>query len=122
MKHVLLIVDDDVAVCEGLKVVLELEDFEVLTSGDAALAVRQVRDLSPALVVIDCNMPGMSGIQATELIRAVPSDVPIIGISAETRREEEMRKAGVSVFLPKPLDMARLTEIIGALLAARSAS
>ncbi len=122
MKHDLLIVDDDVAVCEGLKVVLELEDFEVLTSGDAALAVRQVRDLSPALVVIDCNMPGMSGIQATELIRAVPSDVPIIGISAETRREEEMRKAGVSVFLPKPLDMARLTEIIGALLAARSAS
>lgn len=117
MKKILLIVDDDIAVCEGLKVALELDDYNVHTSNDASAAVETVRGEPPALVIIDCNMPNMTGSRATELIRSIPSDVPIIGISAELHREEEMRAAGVTTFLPKPLDMDRLTRTIAQLLA-----
>jgi DNA-binding NtrC family response regulator len=116
MKGTVLIVDDDVAVCEGLKVVLELAGHPVQTCGGAAEAIRAVRATEPALMVIDCNMPDMSGTRTTELIRAIPSEVPIIGISAEPRREVEMRLAGVTTFLPKPLGMERFTETVARLL------
>jgi DNA-binding NtrC family response regulator len=113
---IVLIIDDDVAVCEGLRVVLELAGHMVQTSGNAAEAIRLVRSMDPALVVIDCNMPDMPGTRATELIRAIPNEAPIIGISAEPDREAEMRRAGVTIFLPKPLGMERFTETVARLL------
>jgi len=111
-----MVVDDDDAVCEGLKVVLEMDDYDVVTNHDAAEAVQAVQAQPPGLMIIDFNMPGMSGGQATELIRSIPSGVPIIGISAESHRESEMLDAGASIFLAKPLDIAKLTDTISQLL------
>lgn len=112
----LLIVDDDVAVCDGLKVALELNDYEVHTCRDANRAVELIGSQPVSLAIIDCNMPNLSGSRATQLIRDLPSEIPIIGISAEPDREDEMRQAGVSAFLPKPLEMSLLSRTIDELL------
>lgn len=111
-----MVVDDDDAVCEGLKVVLEMDNYDVVTNHDAAMAVEAVKATPPGLIIIDFNMPGLNGTRATEIIRAIPSSLPIIGISAEAHREAEMLDAGVSAFLAKPLDMKNLTLTIGRLL------
>ena len=116
MNTDLLIVDDDVAVCDSLRVVLELNQYEVQTCRDARRAIAIIGATPVSLAIIDSNMPNLSGTRATELIRELPSEIPIIGISAEADREEEMRSAGANAFLAKPLDMDRLNQTIDDLL------
>ena len=116
MNTDLLIVDDDVAVCDSLKVVLELNDYDVHTCRDARRAIAIIGATPVSLAIIDSNMPNVSGARATELIRELSSEILIIGISAEANREEEMRSAGANAFLAKPLDMDRLNQTIDHLL------
>ena len=116
MNADLLIVDDDIAVCDSLKVVLELDDYEVRTCRDARRAVEMIEETPVSLAIIDSNMPNLSGARATELIRELPSEIPIIGMSAEPGKKAEMLRAGVDRFVPKPLDIGLLTELIRRLL------
>ncbi|HEV7127104.1 MAG TPA: response regulator transcription factor, partial [Ktedonobacterales bacterium] len=66
-----LIADDQAIVCEGLKVVLNASARVrvVGTASDGAEALRQAELLHPDVVLMDLKMPGMSGIQATRMLR-----------------------------------------------------
>ncbi|HEY7780732.1 MAG TPA: response regulator transcription factor [Ktedonobacterales bacterium] len=75
-----LIVDDQVIVCEGLKVVLEASPTirVVGMAHDGAKAVESVQRLEPDLVLMDLKMPGMNGAQATAAIRRVAPALPVL--------------------------------------------
>ena len=57
MNPILLIVDDDSAVREGLKLALELKGYEVALAADAESAIDWLTTLTPALVILDCQLP-----------------------------------------------------------------
>ncbi len=67
----LLIVDDQVLVCEGLRAILStVPEIEVIgVAHDGAAAIEKVAALHPDLVMMDLKMPGMNGIHATRAIR-----------------------------------------------------
>ena len=67
-------------------------------------------DQSPALILMDVQMPGMDGLEATRHLRASGCTLPIIGLSAgASRREQEACiSAGMSDFLGKPIDLDEL--------------
>jgi len=117
MNPILLIIDDDASVREGLKTVLELKGYEALIAQDAETAMDMMTTLTPALVILDCQLPGMDGVEAARSIRRGFWRLPILGVSAHRDCADNMLGAGATEFLPKPLDIKALLDRVAALLA-----
>ncbi len=80
ISRTIAIIDDDMAVCESTRFLLEIYDFEVLTyrSGDDFL----VEDPDVACLIVDYQMPGMSGLEFLSELRKRGNEVPAIMMSA----------------------------------------
>lgn len=111
-----VIVDDHPLVREGLRKVLELErGIDVVEeAGDGQGAINMARKVKPDVMLMDINMPGTNGIEATKVIKR---EIPNIGIIALTIHDEEeyvleLVKAGVSGYVLKDIDPAKLVETI----------
>jgi len=100
-----LLVDDHAMVRQGLRSVLDgYADIEVI--GEAANgeeAVAMTERLRPSLVLMDINMPKMSGVDATAHIKARHPEIVVIGLSVQTGHEPHlaMLKAGATRLLTK---------------------
>jgi CheY-like chemotaxis protein len=100
-----LLVDDHAMVREGLRSVLEsYDDVDIVgeaSTGQEALAL--VERFRPALVVMDINMPGMNGIEATAHITKIYPETLVIGLSvnATGNNVQAMLKAGAILLLTK---------------------
>ncbi|WNM64112.1 response regulator [Candidatus Nitrospira neomarina] len=100
-----LLVDDHAMVRQGLRSVLEgYEDVEVVGEAANGLeALQAVNRLIPHVVVMDINMPGMNGIEATNHLKAAYPDLNVIGLSMHTdgANQEAMKRAGAFLLIPK---------------------
>ena len=76
-----LVIDDDVAMTEMLKAILDPKAFEVLTAHQPEEGVEAVRRLNPDVIVLDLYMPGADGWKVCRSIREF-SKVPILVLSA----------------------------------------
>ena len=83
MKTRVLIVDDHPMVTEGIQAILEsYDDIDVVgTLGSGQEAVDQVNALTPDVILLDLNMPGLSGLSATEMILEVRPETRIVILS-----------------------------------------
>jgi signal transduction histidine kinase/HPt (histidine-containing phosphotransfer) domain-containing protein len=70
------------------------------------------------LVLMDMQMPEMDGIEATEMLRSVGYEIPIIALTANVmqQHQDQFEAAGCSGFLAKPIDRHRLQEVLGGFL------
>ncbi len=107
----LLIVDDDVVSIQLLGRLLgELGTLRFSTSGEQALQLARARP--PDLILLDAEMPGLSGLQTCAALKAEPelADVPVIFITsrAEEAMELEGLAAGAADFIAKPVRPALL--------------
>ncbi len=116
-----MLVVDDVAANRAVAIdMLSQLDFDMVEATNGYEAVRKAQSLQPDLILMDIVMPEMNGLETTRRLRQQPAlrDVPIIAISASAS-ESDARKsleAGVSAFLPKPIDFGRLLAQIATLL------
>jgi DNA-binding response OmpR family regulator len=76
----ILVIDDDPAMTDLLKLILVSTDAEVITANSGAEGLKKVKELSPSIVILDLMMPDMDGWQMTAEIRTF-SSVPIIILS-----------------------------------------
>lgn len=111
-KPRILIIDDEEIVLDACSQILEGSGYEVATAMDGALGLRRVEELRPDLVFVDLKMPGLSGFEVLERIRALdPSIVTIVitGYATISTAVEAMQK-GAYDFIPKPFtpDQLRL--------------
>ncbi|MDF0651567.1 MAG: response regulator transcription factor [Nitrospira sp.] len=111
-----LLVDDHALVRQGLRFFLEAYDtlHVIAEARDGAEAVKLVGGLRPHVVVMDINMPRMSGIDATTQIKTHWPKTIVIGISVNTGDENSvaMKRAGATVVLPKETVGDQLYEVI----------
>lgn len=100
-----LIVDDQAAIRDGLRMRLALEsDVQVVgTASDGLEALRWAHKLNPDVVVMDVEMPHMDGIAATEALHFVAplSVVVILSIYDSPRLRERAHEAGAAAFVAK---------------------
>lgn len=111
-----LLVDDHAMVRQGLRSVLETyADVEVVGEawdGEEALAC--VDSLRPGVVVMDINMPRMSGVEATGRIKARHPEIVVIGLSVQMGAESQaaMAKAGAAALITKDAAVEELYRTI----------
>ena len=84
----LLVVDDEVDICDFLKTFFEERDYEVHTANSGDAAVEAVARLKPQIVLLDIQMPGMSGIDALKKIKESNPQVKVIMVTAIETREK----------------------------------
>jgi two-component system nitrogen regulation response regulator NtrX len=113
-----LVVDDESAIREALRMILEYEGYEVAEAGDGDEAVTMVLSRPPDAVLLDIRMPKLSGLKALEQIRAAGLDVPVLMISGHGNVDTavEALKLGAQDFLEKPLEREVVLRRVGGVL------
>ena len=101
----MLIVDDQAPFRDASRMVVEMTDgFEVAGEAtDGESAIDMVRDLRPDLVLMDVQMPGIDGLEATRRISAVPAAPPVVVMSTHESGDYSSTAldAGAVAFIPK---------------------
>jgi DNA-binding NarL/FixJ family response regulator len=116
----LVIVDDDALVRGGLRMLLSQEpDLDVVgEAGDGFEAIRIVREVAPAVVLMDVRMPDLDGIAATARIVAAPEPTPRVLVVTTFEHDEyvyDALRAGASGFILKralPAELAQAVRIV----------
>lgn len=118
-----LIVDDDTRIRELLQKYLSDNGYRTSTAADAAKAQTKMDGLEYDLLVLDIMMPGITGLEFTEKLRAAENPVPILLLTAlaETEQRIEGLAMGADDYLPKPFDPKELLLRVQSILR-RSAS
>jgi len=117
MEHAkILIIEDEDDIREGIRILLESEDFTVEEAGDGITGLEKL-DGDTDLVILDIMMPGISGIMTCKEIRK-KSYVPILFLSAKSQDEDKTvgLLAGGDDYLTKPFSYAELLARVKALL------
>ena len=113
MKKI-LVIDDEIDICNMLKEYLQMEDYLVYTAADANEALKQVCN-QPDLILLDINMPQMDGYELCERIRDELT-CPILFLSARTEEKDRVNgfKVGGDDYIVKPFSMDELLARIAA--------
>lgn len=112
----ILVVEDNQDNLLAIKAILDRLKYKHLEAGDGEAAVKMAAELKPALILMDVQLPLLSGIDAARLIKADPqlADIPIIALTAKAMKgdREELLAAGCDDYLSKPLKLDELTVIL----------
>ncbi len=106
----ILVVEDDPGLLEGIRTILELDGYTVITADNGVNALEILRSTTalPNLIVSDIMMPQMDGIQLLQAVRKQPGwvTVPFIFLTARSSKADIQRgkKLGVDDYLIKPFD------------------
>jgi CheY-like chemotaxis protein len=113
----LLLVDDSAAIVAFEAAALS-GLYSLATASDGAEALEKIRDLRPALVLLDLSMPVMDGDEVVKEVRGDRSldDVAIVIVSTEKGRAEECLRVGANAYLPKPLKADELRATVARVL------
>jgi len=118
------VVDDDEAIGPAIRLLLEPEGFSVEAPGDGQAALPSLLREPPDLVILDVNMPGMSGWELCAILRrqSVTREVPILFLTGrhEVKDRITAMQFGASDYLSKPFTPEELLQKVRALVPGRS--
>ncbi len=111
-KKKVLYIEDNVANRLLVRRILEAEGYTVLEAEDGLSGIRMAQEALPDLILMDINIPGMDGYEATTKLKSIAAlqDVPIIALTAKVMEgDREMALiAGCDGYIQKPLEVDRL--------------
>lgn len=121
-RRLILYVEDNPANVRFMTdLVSSLEDIELATTSTAEAGVEFAYERLPQVIIMDINLPGMSGLDALRLLRgrAATRDIPVIALTAAASERDRQRGllAGFCQYLTKPVRVDELVESLEALLA-----
>ena len=104
MKPRILVVDDERAIRDTMRMILEYEGYECLTAASGAEAIATAERELPDLVFLDIKMPGMDGLEVLTRLRATNDTLPVVIVSAHGTAAAalEAGRLGAFRFLEKP--------------------
>ena len=116
-KTKVLVVDDDVNICELIRLYLEKEGYEVLAVYSGTKALEVFSDFTPNIVILDIMLPGIDGLQVCREIRK-KSNIPIIMLTAKGETFDKVLglELGADDYIVKPFDPKELIARVKAVL------
>jgi CheY-like chemotaxis protein len=122
-KHV-LIVDDYPDALDIWAIYLKASGYRVSTAADGASAIAKAEQLLPDLIVLDLELPGISGFEAARRLRrnATTHDIPLIAATGYSHEQQlsVARECGFDEVIVKPVDPDQLMKVIERLLDSES--
>ncbi|HWO21767.1 MAG TPA: PAS domain S-box protein [Kofleriaceae bacterium] len=123
--HLVLYVEDNPANVVFMRDLMSsFEGIDLITVPTAELGVELARARQPELVLMDINLPGMSGLDALHALRAAPetAHIPVIALTAAASERDRQRglEAGFYRYLTKPVKVDELIDAVESLLARRA--
>src|SRR6478735_8134668 len=124
MMSRILVVEDNLAIAEGLAYNLRHEGHDVRIAEDGERAVADSRAWSPDLVILDLMLPKLDGYGVLAAIRETKNDVPVIILSARGEEADKVRgfRLDADQYVTKPFGVLELLERVSALLRRKSRS
>ena len=112
-KKKILVADDNPAILDALKIMLEEEGYEVETTVDGA-TVQDIKEPLPDLLLLDIWMSGIDGRNVCKLLKssAATKHIPVIMISATKDIEQIAKDSGADDCVSKPFQMEYLLAIV----------
>jgi len=116
-KTKVLVIDDDVNICELIRLYMEKEGFEVLTIYNGIKAIESFKTFAPNIVILDIMLPGADGWQVCREIRQI-SNIPIIMLSAKGETFDKVLglELGADDYIVKPFEPKELVARVKAVL------
>jgi CheY-like chemotaxis protein len=115
-----LVVEDNEDNLFTLRQILARRPLEIVTAHSGRQAIERCRQQAPDLIIMDVQMPGMTGLQATGAIRALPggAQIPIVALTAQAMKgdRERILAAGCDAYLSKPVQPNELIAVVERLL------
>ena len=105
MKPRILVIDDEPAIRDTMRMTLEYDGYECLTASSGTEGLATIERESPDLVFLDIKMPGMDGLETLNKIRATSDTLPVVIVSAHGTANTalEAGRLGAFRFIEKPL-------------------
>ncbi|UOM35438.1 response regulator [Acuticoccus sp. I52.16.1] len=120
MAHRVLIVEDNELNMKLFHDLLEASGMEILETRNGIDALKVAKAERPDLIVMDIQLPEMSGLEVTEQIKSDPDlkPIPVIAVTAFAMKgdEERIRAAGCEAYLSKPISIDRFISTIKSFL------
>ncbi|MBT3170124.1 MAG: response regulator [Rhodospirillaceae bacterium] len=111
MKKTALIVEDNALNLKLMRDLLEASDIATLQTKDGSRALEMVREHRPDIILMDIQLPDVSGLDVTRQLKADAElrDIPIIAVTALALRgdEERVLEAGCDAYISKPISVAK---------------
>ncbi len=116
-----LVADDDHAVLSLIVRGLAAGGYELAEACDGASALARIRDFKPDLILLDVEMPGLSGVEVCRIVKANQADsafgfVPVLLMTARSTGKVEGLELGADDYLTKPIDMLELSARVKSML------
>ncbi len=110
MKPRILVIDDEAAIRDSLKMTLEYDGNDVMLAATGEEGVKLVEREAPDLVFLDIKMPGMDGLEVLQKLRHLVDVTPVVVISGhgDINTAVEATKLGAFDFIEKPLERERV--------------
>ena len=122
-KQTVLYIEDDDASRALVRKVLEAAGYRILTAHDGLLGIDAARRYNPDIVLMDINLPHLSGEAVTTRLRGMPGtqDIPIVALTAQASQGDRERAlvAGCVGFIKKPVDVDTLPGLVAEYLSGR---
>ena len=113
-RNKLLVVDDEHLIRWSLEQNLKKQGYEVVTAGSGEDALRLVREEQPDLVLLDIQLPGISGIDVLEKIKEHDEDIIVVMVTANSGLENAVNamRLGAYDYISKPFNLDELSIVV----------
>lgn len=123
MSGKVLVIEDNDRNRKLVKIILEANKYEVIEAETGEEALKYLQDSKPDVILLDIQLPNMSGTTLAETLKSGDDtkDIPIIAVTAYAMKgdKERMLKAGCDAYISKPIDTRQLPLIVAEMIKRR---
>ena len=117
---VILIVEDNEKNMKLVRDVLQVKGYATLEAGTGEDAIRLAAEHKPDLVLMDIQLPGISGIEALKVLRSDPAtaSIPVVAVTASVMQQDrnQITEAGFDGYIGKPINLKEFLEAVRAMV------
>ena len=112
----ILVIEDNPLNMELVCDILEANDFAVFQACAAQEGIQIAKENNPHLILMDIQLPGMDGLEATQILKEdiLTKDIPVVALTAHAMKgdEEKAINAGCNGYITKPIDTRELPNLV----------